>query len=208
MFQFPQRFILFIVQDFTDRISNYVPERSWEEYYGEDTSPTQIEQFIINGSDSTRRTYERGKVYVKNSLFEGLTQAEYGGGICFETNDATSELLIEDSQFVRCSAIKRGGGIYKYNEGHCILVRVCGFDCTTENAGENLDGPFANIDCTDVSSPKYKNYVYEAQISHCTNTNYGYTLTLHYGECIGSELNMSQNYCKQCSTFIFKPSTG
>ena len=101
---------------------------SWDDYFEE--NQTQTEQIQIFGSYSSRRSYIEGRVYVINSVFDSLVEQNEGGGIYFNSSDAASKLLIEDTQFFNCSTYKSGGGLYKGNEGSSVLSRVCGFECT------------------------------------------------------------------------------
>ena len=85
---------------------------AWDDFY-ETENETQKEQIYIFGDYSSRRPYEKGRVYVTNSVFDSLEEQENGGGIYFNTTDSDSKLLVEDTQFVKCIAHRSGGGVYK-----------------------------------------------------------------------------------------------
>ena len=173
--------------------NNFIYFLDWEEFYDSENE-TQKEQIYIFGEYSSRRSYNKGRVYVINSVFENLTEQQNGGGIYFKSSDENSKLLVEDSQFVNCITQFSGGGIYKAESGYCVLHRVCGFGCKVidgKNTGN--DGPFSNIH----SSPGCYNYIIESQVSHCTSS-WGCTVHMLNGECCAKYQNIS---CNQCNSY-------
>ena len=172
------------------------PKRDWETFY-EDEVINQVDQLIYVGSDIEHRSYTYGNIYVKNSLFESLKASTNGGGICCED---VPKFLAEDTQFVSCTTSLSGGAIH-FDYSNMVLHKVCGFNCRTLGSGQDNDGPFANTYVTE--KPDSKNFIIESQISHCTNPNYGYTVSMHYGKISYQYANESRNNCSECSVFRF-----
>ena len=172
-------------------------KKDWETYYGEEFI-NQTEQLYLVGNEIEHRYYTLGNIYVKNSLFESLKASTNGGGICCEN---VPNFLAEDTQFVNCTSSASGGAIhFKYDS--IVLHKVCGFECKTHESDNDKDGTFANTYVT--NDAKSKNFIIESQISHCTNPNYGYTISMHYGKISYQYANESRNSCSQCSIFLLK----
>ena len=172
---------------------------SWEDFYIEEDK-TNLALTYIAFTAKENIVLKSGSVYVKNSFFESLEQADFGGGLNFNAtgSNENARILIEDSAFINCSAINSGGGIYIKN-AETVISKVCGYDCTTYTVGDDNDGTFCNT-YTKLDNPqKYLDYVFDAQVSHCTNTRYGYTISLHYGNVVSKGLNVSQCDCNKFS---------
>ena len=175
-------------------LSFITAKKDWETFYGEEFK--QTEQLYYVGNDIEHRYYTLGNIYVKNSLFESLKASTNGGGILCEN---VTNFLAEDTQFVNCTTLESGGAIH-FNGTNIVLHKVCGFECKTQTSGSDKDGPFANTYVT--RDAKSKNFIIESQISHCTNPNYGYTVSMHYGKISYQYANESRNSCKYCSVFF------
>ena len=172
----------------------FIHLNDWDEFFGEENE-TQKEQIYIFGSESSRRSYGKGRVYVINSVFEDLEEQERGGGIYFNSTDANSKLLVEDSQFVNCVTHLSGGGIYRVENGSTVLHRVCGFGCKVTEGSENgNDGPFSTVH----SSTGCYNYIIESQVSLC-NSSWGCTVHMMNGNCMAKYQNISYNNCARYS---------
>ena len=167
--------------------------KDWETYYGDIFQ--QTEQLYYVGNNIEHRSFTSGNIYVKNSLFESLKASTNGGGIyCLNVPN----FLAEDTQFVNCTTTASGGAIH-FSGTNIVLHKVCGFDCKTQTSGNDKDGPFANTYVT--KNAKSKNFIIESQISHCTNPDYGITVSMHYGNISYQYANESRNSCSQCSVF-------
>ena len=172
--------------------------QDWETFYDDEFK--QTEQLYYVGNEIEHRSFTSGNIYIKNSLFESLKASTNGGGICCES---VPNFLAEDTQFVNCSTLESGGAIH-FNESNIVLHKVCGFDCKTQSSGADKDGPFANIYVS--KNAEAKNYIIESQISHCTNTDYGFTVSMHYGNITFQYANESRNNCSQCTVFRLQSS--
>ena len=177
-------------------LSFITPKKDWETFYGEEFI-NQTEQLYLAGNDIEHRYYTLGNIYVKNSLFESLKASTNGGGICCEN---VPNFLAEDTQFVNCTSTKIGGAI-QFDKENIVLHKVCGFNCRIQNELSSSDGTFANLAVTNYAQSK--NFIIESQISHCTNPDYGYTVSMHAGNIAYQYSNESRNSCKYCSVFRF-----
>ena len=176
----------------------------WNAFY--DENETQIEQIYPKGENSNPRTFVKGNIYIRNSLFEFIEAQTYGGGIFFNSTETCWSVLIETSQFANCKAQISGGAIY-INGADAVLYRVCGFDCKVLQIEDKYsDGNFYNIYAPDTY--KSNDFVIESQISHCSSNFYGYTLSLHHGHCQFDYSNVSLNYVIRCSCFRMQSTDG
>ena len=98
--------------------------QDWSDFYGEDKIGEQILTMIARGENSVQTVFTKGCIYVKNSIFENITEAENGGGILINSTDSNSKFLIEDTQFNYCSALQSGGAVYAANS-NIVMSRVC-----------------------------------------------------------------------------------
>ena len=153
--------------------SQLICNTAWKDFYIDDEQEPQIEQLILNSSSTEHRSITSGNAYIHKSLFSLIKVPDFGGGIYYYVSD-NFKLLIEDSQFVECTAIKSGAGTYAYL-GQFVFYRVCGNNCTTQSSGLDLDGTFCN---TYSSQKTHKNYAILTQISYCQNEAYGYTVSI------------------------------
>ena len=150
----------------------------WGDFYGNETIQIFDRNFQkeINYDVSS---YPMGNVYVKDSYFELITHYNRGGAIYFQTNDADSRLLAEDSQFVNCSSNQKGGAIFKGSYGHCVLNRLCRYGCKTFSPNDDsYGGPFCNVFLYEFSTNKYLNYIFNTHVSLCQDTTRGYSVYL------------------------------
>ena len=115
---------------------------SWEDFYIEEKQ-TELALTYIAFTAKENIVLKSGSVYVKNSFFESLELAAYGGGLSFNAtvNNEEARILIEDSAFINCSAKYSGGGFYLENV-EAVASKLCGYDCTTDYLGYDFDGTF------------------------------------------------------------------
>ena len=104
--------------------------QDWEDFYGNNSDYGQQLTIFADGPKSYQTVYDKGSIYIKNSLFSNITSADYGGAIKFQTGISSSQFLVEDSQFNFCYAQQSGGALY-IKGTNSVLSRVCGFDCNT-----------------------------------------------------------------------------
>ena len=138
-------------------------------------------------------------VYIKSSYFKGLSvTSSNDGGALYITG--ISKLLIELSTFIECEAPSMGAGIYM-SGGQCILYRVCGVEC--EQTANMNGGVFSYVEVT--KSANSINNIIETSVTKCKSEEWGFTVNQMYGHVLSKSVNLSQNYCYQCSALYCQP---
>ena len=174
--------------------------KGWNDFYTDVENNESFIQIIAKAPFAKQSCFTEGNIYIRNSLFDNLTGALYGGAIFVNSTDYDAKFLIEDSQFNYCHAQESGGALYIKN-CNSVMNYVCGFDCNTVGFGNTLDGPFAN---TFASENDALNYVFNSQISHCINKKWGFVMSMHIGNIKYSYSNVSKNECDSCSALYLE----
>ncbi|EAY18483.1 hypothetical protein TVAG_083360 [Trichomonas vaginalis G3] len=163
---------------------------SWEEYFGTETKVEQTQ----NGT-AINDTTNSNNYYVFYCLFEECK--EIGAIYIKRTNSICT--LLENSKFNNCSYTSDDGGgsvlYHCYYHGQFVQKRTCYFKSIASNnfmAFRQWTNP----------EPSYKNYAIDVSVCNCgeSESKGSFTFLIIYGDIIISNINSTNNKCKQFSS--------
>ena len=185
---------------------------SWNDFF--------VEEYINKTGVNTFLQIEKS-TWVYDCTFISLNSEHDGAAILFDS-ESTICLLVELSTFHSCTAYEKGGAIYFYGQGDCVIHSSCGYKCSSGTGhfsylyhSEITDSMFSFIDSTitlSYNSPgiytTYFNYgnisLFGVNISHNTNSQNSGTYILLANQISISyssyRNNTSISYCIYCSS--------
>ena len=161
---------------------------SWENYYN---TKYNIEENYFNTKFSTSDkslNITSGNAYVFNCLFLFMHESS-GGAILF--SQAESNILVEKSSFINCTASADTGSI-RVISGNSIIA----FTCCQNGYAKNNDG-FCSIAAG--NSNREIDSLFDSSISRCTAEN-SYIASHQYGFIHIKSINLSNNQARIVSS--------
>ena len=165
----------------------------WESVYGSSLSPT-----LTGGKYSTQQSnLGNDNIYILSCEFNTCSSSSSGGAI-FVNSSSSTKMLIEESVFESCEAIKDSGAISFKSGGNCVISRICGFNCSASGGYA-----FYWIQCTnDINT---KNELKDSSICSCHGSSE--FIRNDEGTVIYSRINSSFNKCKYNAGCVCRPSS-
>ena len=139
---------------------------------------------------SERYSVSSGKVFIFNSVFNFLQYLSGdGGSILYASSSENSILFVEESSILNSRSSGKGGGICFSNSGQCVLLKICGFNCSTTSS----DYLFVYSEVTNnVNKINDLNF---SSVSRDFSSSYNYNINIIKGLIHVSSTNISCNYC-------------
>jgi hypothetical protein len=173
---------------------------AWKDYFAGSPQTTLYRQKF-----TSQQAPSVSSVYVSDCLFIGFKSNTRGGALRCES---MMYLLVESSSFFSCNTSAQiGGTIFfeTFDNGECVLHKVCGYNCCTTRVGTNSWGQFVYV--VGGKSASSKNYLNYSSISRCVNENsMSYApLRLDNGKICFPSVNVSNNKCSYYSVIYSFP---
>ena len=162
----------------------------WDEFYAGDLSKTQYE------NETTKLSRGDQNYYIKSCLFSENINS---GAINFATQQDTTKLLVDETQFLNCSNTNRGGSLYFSTEGECVQDRIIS---DSSKVTSNYYGVYCYSDVSDKES--FQNKILSSSITKSGENNLGdRNIYLKNGKINFINSNISHLKCKGISVSCF-----